>query len=128
MSHAVAAMKPADTLPAKKTRLLEIIKQRSFKRGAFKLASGAVSDYYLDMKPTMFDAEGAALCADILFSMLAGESDVTSIGGLELGSVPIVSAVCARSWPERPVTGFVVRKEKKGHGTDQKIDGNFRAG
>jgi len=34
-------------------------------------------------------------------------------------------AVCVRSWHGRPVDGFVVRKEKKGHGTDQKIDGNF---
>jgi orotate phosphoribosyltransferase len=31
-----------------------------------------------------------------------------------------------RSWGKQPVAGFVVRKEKKGHGTDQLIDGNFR--
>jgi orotate phosphoribosyltransferase len=31
-----------------------------------------------------------------------------------------------RSWADRPIDGFVVRKEKKGHGTDRKIDGNFR--
>jgi len=58
--------------------------------------------------------------------MLADDKDVEAIGGLELGAVPIVAAVCARSWRERPVSGFVVRKEKKGHGTDQKIDGNFK--
>jgi orotate phosphoribosyltransferase len=48
------------------------------------------------------------------------------IGGLELGAVPIICTVCARSWPDRPIRGFIVRKEKKGHGTDKKIDGNFR--
>jgi hypothetical protein len=36
--------------------------------------------------------------------------------------------VCARSWHDRPVSGFVVRKEKKDHGTERKIDGNFRPG
>ena len=31
-----------------------------------------------------------------------------------------------RSHNDRPIDGFIVRKEKKGHGTDKKIDGNFR--
>jgi orotate phosphoribosyltransferase len=113
-------------LSEKKARLLEIIRERSLRRGKFKLASGAESDYYLDIKPTAFDPEGAALIADIICDMLEGDSDAQAIGGLELGAVPIVAAVCARSWAVRPLAGFVVRKERKGHGTDQKIDGNFR--
>jgi len=117
-----------DDLSAKKRRLLEIIKQKSFMRGTFTLASGAVSNYYIDMKPTTFDPEGAALLSEIICAMLAGDADVEAIGGLELGAVPIVAAVAARSWSQRPIAGFVVRKERKGHGTDQKIDGNFRLG
>jgi len=107
-----------------RARLLEIIRKKSLLRGTFKLVSGATSNYYLDMKPTTFDPEGATLIAEIICGMLEG--DVDSIGGLELGAVPIVAAVCAESFRHRPVNGFVVRKEKKGHGTDQKIDGNFR--
>ncbi len=80
------------------------------------------------MKPTSFDPEGAALIAEIICGMLAQDRDAEAIGGLELGAVPIVAAVCARSWPDHPIRGFVVRKEKKGHGTDQKIDGNFAPG
>jgi orotate phosphoribosyltransferase len=34
--------------------------------------------------------------------------------------------VCARSWHGRPVDGFVVRKDIKDHGTERKIDGNFK--
>ncbi len=34
--------------------------------------------------------------------------------------------MCARSWPERPINGFVVRKERKDHGTTKRIEGNFR--
>src|SRR5436305_10063925 len=117
----------ARALTRSEKRLLEIIKQKSFLRGQFKLASGALSDYYLDMKPTSFDAEGAYLIGEIICGMLEYDREVTAIGGLELGAVPIVAAVCARSWPNNPIRGFVVRKEKKGHGTDQKIDGNFKA-
>jgi orotate phosphoribosyltransferase len=113
-------------LAAAKRRLREIIKAKSLLKGNFTLASGAVSTYYLDLKPTMFDPEGAALLAEIVFAMLEGEPGIAAIGGLELGAVPIVVAVAARSWPGRPIHGFVVRKEKKGHGTDQKIDGSYR--
>ncbi len=120
--------KPQAALSKEKERLLAIIKERSFltKGGPFKLASGAMSDYYLDMKPTMFSPEGLSLIAEIIFGMLREDPDVDSIGGLELGAVPIVSAVSMRSQNERPIDGFVVRKDKKGHGTDKKIDGNFR--
>jgi orotate phosphoribosyltransferase len=128
MLHALAAREPAlSAQDSKRRRLLEIIMQKSLLReGSFKLASGAVSDYYLDMKPTTFDPEGACLIADIVMEMLQSERGIDSIGGIELGAVPIVVAVSARSWPNRPLTGFVVRKEQKGHGTDKKIDGNFR--
>jgi orotate phosphoribosyltransferase len=113
-------------LAAAKERLLAIIKAKSLLKGTFKLASGGESSYYLDLKPTMFDPEGAALLAEIVFAMLQDEPGIEAIGGLELGAVPIVVAVAAKSWPDRPIRGFVVRKEKKGHGTDQKIDGNYR--
>jgi orotate phosphoribosyltransferase len=121
-----AQKRPA--LSKQKRRLLEIIKKNSLllEGGPFKLASGRMSDYYLDMKPTTFDPEGANLIAEIVYGMLAGDRDVDSIGGLELGAVPIVIGVSMRSWSQRPITGFVVRKEKKGHGTNQSIDGNFR--
>lgn len=123
---ALAAPRPRMDDRQARARLLDIIKRKSLLRGTFTLASGAVSDYYLDLKPTSFDPEGAALIAEIVGGMLADDTDVAAIGGLELGAVPIVAAVCAHSWPVRPIDGFVVRKEKKGHGTDQKIDGNFK--
>jgi orotate phosphoribosyltransferase len=119
---------PAAALAQQKARLLEIIKQKSLLLGKFKLVSGAVSNYYLDMKPTMFDPEGAHLIAELVFDLIKDERAVDAIGGLELGAVPMIAAVCARSWHGRPVAGFVVRKEIKDHGTERKIDGNFKPG
>jgi orotate phosphoribosyltransferase len=126
MLQAVFAPTRTAFLLEERQRLLEIIKKKSFLKGQFKLASGAMSDYYLDMKPTTFDPEGLNLIADIIYDMVSKEADVDAIGGLEVGSVPIVTAISMRSWGKRPIEGFVVRKEKKGHGTDKPIDGNFR--
>ena len=126
MLEAVTASRPSAEIVKKKSSLLAIIKERSLKKGSFRLASGAMSDYYLDMKPTTFSPDGSALLSQIICAMLADEPDVTAIGGLELGAVPIIAAVCAESSKGRPIFGFVVRKQRKGHGTDKKIDGNFR--
>jgi orotate phosphoribosyltransferase len=93
----------------------------------FRLASGRSSNFFFDMKKTMFDPEGAALLADLLFDAIKNE-EVDCIGGLETGAIPIVAALCARSWPEKPIKGFFVRKESKGHGTDQRIDGLIEPG
>jgi orotate phosphoribosyltransferase len=128
MAQAAAMRNQVPTLADQKRHLLEIIRKKSLltEGGPFKLASGGTTDYYLDMKPTMLDPEGAALIADIVFDMLGSVRGVEAIGGLELGAVPIVAAVCARSFPQRPVEGFIVRKAVKDHGTERKIDGNFR--
>lgn len=79
------------------------------------------------MKRTVFDPEGGALLADLLFDAIKAE-DVEYVGGLETGAIPIVGALCARSWPEKPIRGFFVRKENKGHGTDQRVDGLLERG
>src|SRR6266446_8258253 len=113
-----AAKPPEDAFSKKKARLLEVIQRKSLLKGKFKLASGAWSNYYLDMKPTTFDPEGANLVADIVYSMLSDDREIEAIGGLEVGSVPIVVGVAMRSWGSHHLSGFVVRKEKKGHGTD----------
>jgi orotate phosphoribosyltransferase len=106
-----------------KARLLEIIKAKSLLLGEFKLVSGAVSNYYLDMKPTMFDPEGAHLVAGLVFGRTRRRCDRRP----EPGVVLIITAVRPAAGT-LPVDGFVVRKERKDHGTEQKIDGNFEPG
>jgi orotate phosphoribosyltransferase len=116
-----------DALARQKKRLLDIIRRKSLlTESSFRLASGATTDYYFDMRLTTLDPEGATLVSEIVYDLLRGETDVEAVGGLEMGSVPIIASVCARSWSERPITGFVVRKERKGHGTGKRIDGNFK--
>jgi orotate phosphoribosyltransferase len=115
-------------LPRQRERLRDIIARQSLLQDRdFILASGRASNFFFDMKKTMFDPEGASLLADLLFDQIKMEH-VDYIGGLETGAIPIVAALCARSWPEKPIKAFFVRKEVKGHGTDQRIDGLLERG
>src|SRR5262252_10996671 len=115
-------------LSHKKQKLLGIIRCISLLQGReFRLTSGASSNFFIDLKKTMLDPEGASLLADLLFDKIRGE-DVDFIGGMETGAIPIVAALCMRSWPEKPMKGFFIRKEAKGHGTDQRVEGLLDSG
>jgi orotate phosphoribosyltransferase len=108
--------------PSIRTRAFDIIKGKSFSRGKFVLASGRESNFYLDMKPSMFDPEGANLLSQLVLDRIAS-LDVDLIGGLEMGAVPLVTAVSVISVSKgRPLPGFFVRKEIKSHGTKRKIE------
>jgi orotate phosphoribosyltransferase len=110
-------------IAGKKQELLAIIRRRSLLQNRdFALSSGRTSNFFFDMKRTIFDPQAAPLLADLLFDRIKDEA-VDCIGGLETGAIPIVALLCARSWPEKPLRGFFVRKEMKGHGTDQRVDG-----
>lgn len=106
-----------------RNRAFNLINSKSFFRGEFKLASGNVSNYYLDMKPTMFDPYGSQALADLVLDRLSG-TDVELVGGLEMGAVPLISTInllsAIRGWP---LPGFFVRKSVKDHGTKKLVEG-----
>lgn len=103
--------------------LFEIIKTRSFRLGKFKLASGAESDLYFNLKSTMMAPRGANLSARAFLERIWA-SDVDLVGGLEMGAVPIIGSLAAISVEmNRPVNTFFVRKEVKAHGTRDLIEG-----
>ncbi|MCW5724384.1 MAG: orotate phosphoribosyltransferase [Maricaulaceae bacterium] len=108
---------------AGRARLIEIVRARSFRTGRFTLASGRESSLYFNLKPTMMDPEGAHLIARAMLDLLpAPPPDL--VGGLEMGAVPIVSAIAAVSHAEgRPQRAFFVRKKPKEHGSKQAVEG-----
>jgi orotate phosphoribosyltransferase len=104
-------------------KLFEIIRTRSFKRGHFKLASGRESELYFNLKPTMMSPAGALTSARALLARIWPENP-DYVGGLEMGAVPVIAALAALSEAEtRPVKSFFVRKQPKGHGTMDLIEG-----
>ena len=70
----------------------------------------------------------AALIADIIVDFMKARS-LSSIGGLEMGAVPIVAAVAAVSHLKNySVSAFFVRKAQKEHGARERIDGYLAEG
>lgn len=107
-------------------RLLALALERgALKYGDFTLSSGKKSSYYFDGRRLSLDPEGAHLIAQALLPLLR-RAGVQAVGGLTLGADPIVAAVALASFPDksgRPIPGFIVRKEAKGHGTRQGVEG-----
>ena len=111
-------------------RLLDILRSEAVLRGEFQLASGKTSNVYLDCRRATLSPEGAAMSANILLDWLDAEGiAVRCVGGPTLGADPIVGAMVTMSWVRgRPLPGFLVRKEAKGHGTGQLLEGQYRGG
>ena len=105
-------------------RLIEIVKRRSFSTGSdITLVSGRSSSFYFDMKPTLLDPEGAHLIATLILDAMAG-AEVDLVGGLEMGAVPLATAVAAASHTRgRPLPAFFVRKQVKEHGARKLVEG-----
>ena len=113
-----------------RTRLLELLRERSVKRGDFVLSSGARSSLYVDCRTTTTHAEGQYLIGLLGWEMVR-ESGLSpaSVGGLTMGADPVSYAIAHRSYIDgAPVNAFTVRKQAKEHGTGRRIEGCFTAG
>lgn len=106
-------------------RLKEILLEKSYRKGSFTLTSGKTSDFYIDGKQTILSAEGAYLCGKLLFKLLQqAAKPIHAVGGMTLGADPLVTAVSIASFlANDPIPAFIVRKEAKGHGTGNYIEG-----
>jgi orotate phosphoribosyltransferase len=108
-----------------RAELARILREKSLVRGEFTLSSGKKSDYYLDCRLTTLDARGALLTGYCILELL-DEMKIhpDAIGGPTMAADPVVSAVTVVSAIEnRPLPGFLVRKEAKKHGRQKQIEG-----
>ena len=114
-----------------KEEMIGLIREKSLKFGDFILASGKKAKYYLDCKQVTLDAKGARLIGEGMLDLI--ESDPVfpnAVGGMSIGADPITAAVItvAGFRGKEDLKGFLVRKESKGHGTNQFIEGPVKAG
>ncbi len=108
-------------MPSPRQELLRLLAHKSFKLGDFKLSSGASSDYYIDCRTTTLDARGARLTGQVFLDEIRQRGwKAQAVGGLTMGADPIVVAVSVVSGE---LSGFLVRKAEKQHGTGQRIEG-----
>jgi orotate phosphoribosyltransferase len=106
-------------------RLLELLRERGFRRGHFVLSSGKESDFFIDCKPAVLLAEGHALVGDALLERIRDAlGPVTAVAGVELGGCSLASAVACASWQNGPALDAVyIRKASKEHGTRKMLEG-----
>lgn len=108
-----------------RARLLELLTKKSFERRKITLASGRESNFYIDSKKTLLTSEGHWLVGRLLGAEVHRRvPNCEGVGGLTMGADPLASAVSLVSFfsPHR-YNAFLVRKEAKGHGTGQWIEG-----
>lgn len=114
----------------RKRRLARLLLEKSYREGDFLLASGKRSDYYFDCRATALNAEGSWLIGSLFCDLLANLA-IKGVGGMTLGADPLVTATTVVSFRnDRPLDGLIVRKEAKGHGTGNFVEGltNFSSG
>lgn len=93
--------------------------------GEFTLASGAKSDYYIDIKKASTNPEVLRLIARLMAQKMRDEGiEADRIAGVVLGSVPLATALAL----ETGIPYVMIRKEKKDHGTGKLIEGDLNAG
>jgi orotate phosphoribosyltransferase len=108
-----------------RSRLLELLKSLAYEEREVVLSSGQKSNFYIDCKQAVLSAEGHFLVGWLMSRLIAERApEIEAVGGLTMGADPLASAVSTVSFlGPKPLHAFYVRKEPKGHGTGQWIEG-----
>ena len=102
----------------KREKLIQQLKDcGAIKFGRFVLTSGAISDYYIDIKKASTQPKTLRLIAQEMIGYTKG---CDMLAGMELGAVPLVVALAL----ETGLPYVIIRKEKREHGTGKQIEGS----
>jgi orotate phosphoribosyltransferase len=85
--------------------------------GHFVLTSGAVSDYYVDIKKASTNPTVLHTISSYMEPIAKENYDI--IAGMELGAVPLIVALSLQT----KIPFVIVRKQKREHGTGKQIEG-----
>jgi orotate phosphoribosyltransferase len=104
-----------------------MLREHSFRRGSadeFLLASGRRSDFFIDCKATVLRSEAHHLVGNLLLDSLEPFGRLDGVGAVAVGGCPLASAVSTVAHGRgRGLNAFYIRRSRKDHGTQQKIDG-----
>ena len=115
-------------LAADRARLLQIITAKAIVHGRVTLSSGREADYYVDLRRVTLDGEASPLVGRVMLDLVADLAP-EAVGGLTLGADPVATAMLhAAAAAGKKLDAFVVRKEGKAHGLQQRIEGPSVAG
>ena len=105
--------------------LAAALRQHAYLEGDFVLRSGKRSRYYLDKyrfetRPDLLGPLGDLIAA----AVAEHEPEAVRLAGPELGAVPLAAAASLASG----LPFLIVRKEAKGYGTENRLEGVFEPG
>jgi len=101
----------------KKDELIQLLKEcGAIQFGRFVLTSGAISDYYIDIKKA---SASPNVLRKIALAMAEYAEGYDLLAGMELGAVPLVVALSL----ETKIPYVIIRKGERGHGTGKQIEG-----
>jgi len=103
--------------------LLELLREKAYRKGQFTLSSGKESEHYVNCKPVTLSCEGNALLSHLMIKMV--EKDAVAVGGLTLGADPLVCGIAQKAYYKgnRHLDALIIRKNPKGYGTKEVIEG-----
>ncbi len=102
--------------------LLTLLAKDAYRLGEFTLSSGRKSQHYVNCKPVSLSGRGLLLLSTFLLEKV--EFDSVAVAGMTLGADPLVSAVAiAAQQNDRSLDALIVRKEAKGYGTADWVEG-----
>jgi orotate phosphoribosyltransferase len=111
-------------------RLLDILVRRSYLREdgkQFRLASGRMSDYYIECSLTTTYHEAGPLIGALVHACIP--AGAVAVGGPTMGADPVAAATAYfSSGTARPLSWFSVRKAAKEHGARRWLEGSANAG
>ena len=111
-----------------KNELIRLLYHKSFKYSEepiFKLASGNISQFYVNCKPVILDPRGMFLTGHLVLEEIK-KLNVDGVGGLTFGADPIAVATSfASELKSCPIKAFSIRKEQKDHGIIKWIEGDL---
>ena len=100
-----------------KRKLIQLLKEcGAIQFGRFVLTSGAVSEYYIDIKKAGTNPKILKRIAEAMAEYAKGYD---LLAGMELGAVPLVVALSLKT----NIPYVIIRKEKREHGTSKQIEG-----
>jgi orotate phosphoribosyltransferase len=93
--------------------------------GEFTLASGAKSDYYINIKKASTNPKVLYLISQLMAEKMQTQNiRPDRIAGIVLGSIPLAAALSMATG----IPYVMVRKEQKDHGTKDLIEGDLNSG
>jgi orotate phosphoribosyltransferase len=91
------------------------------------LSNGQQSNHYYDLKKVVLDPMGVKLIAKLMLEEVKKFGKVKSIGGLEVGAIPVATAISLWSnETDDNISVFYVRKKPKEHGLKLRVEGNVK--